>query len=75
MAQVQLGITISMDEADVERLRRAFGRRLGNPDIPINVVLAALKMSAIDQIGNVIVSEEQSALDEQKHVITPPVME
>lgn len=74
MTQVELAITILMEDADVERMRKAFGRRMKNANVTIDVVLNLLKRSAIQQIGNVILEEERAAFDEQKAALVPPSM-
>lgn len=74
MTQVELAITILMEDTDVERMRKAFGRRMKNANVTIDVVLNLLKRSAIQQIGNVILEEERAAFDEQKAALTPPSM-
>ena len=74
MAQVELAISIFMDEADAERLRSAFARRMGNPDTQLSIVLATLKQLAIQQIASVVVSEERQILEDQKALVVPPTM-
>lgn len=74
MAQVELGITVLIEDTDAERLRRAFGKRLGNPNVTLGAVMEALKQNAIQQIGAVIVAEERNALEDQKAAVKPPVM-
>lgn len=74
MALVELGITILMEDTEAERLRKAFARRLKNPDATLGDVLAMLKQSAIGQIGNVVLEEERAALEEAKAALPRPVM-
>lgn len=62
----ELTITITVPNAQVPRMLAAFARRFHNPDLTVPGMLAGLKQSAINQINEVVVTEERAALEEQK---------
>ncbi len=66
-----LSITITASDADVARMLAAFARRFRNPDLTEEEMLAGLKINAIQQIVNVVLAEEQAAIEEQKQAVVP----
>lgn len=75
MALVELAITIEMEASEAERMRVAFARRMRNPVLTLDLMLAWLKSNAITQIQEVVLAEERAKLDEQKALIPPLVMD
>lgn len=66
-----LSITITVPDAQLERMLNAFKRRFRNPNLTQEQMLYGLKATAMQQINAVVVAEEQSVLDELKSGVTP----
>lgn len=71
MAVVELAVSLTMEQADAERVRKAFARRTGNPDATLDVALAFLRSSMADQLNAVVVAEERSAIEDSKAAVKP----
>lgn len=67
MATLSISITIPDDQ--VSRMRQAFARRFGKPDLTVEEMLAGLKRNAINQINEAVITEERNALEAEKHVL------
>lgn len=66
-----LAITITVPDDQLPRMLAAFARRFRNPDLTQEMMLAGLKANAMQQIINVVMAEEQAAIEEQKATVSP----
>lgn len=66
-----LSITITVPDDQLPRMLAAFARRFRNPDLTQDMMIAGLKANAMQQIINVVLAEEQAAIEESKAGVTP----
>jgi len=69
-----LSISFDVPDEDAARMLAAFRRRIGNPDLTPEQMLAFLKENARQQIVDVVMAEERNAIEEQKAAVTPIAM-
>ena len=69
-----LSISFDVPDEDAARMLAAFRRRIGNPTLTSEQMLAFLKENARQQIVDVVMAEERKAIEEQKAAVIPIAM-